>query len=76
MQLPRVKVDEDLPEDVVGVLGGAGFDAVSVREQSWTGHPDSQIWHDVQAEKRTLITADKGFGALARATGGIGGWFF
>lgn len=61
----RIKVDEDLSEDVAALFRSAGFDAISVVGQGWIGRPDEQIWTSVQAESRVFITADKGFSQLA-----------
>jgi predicted nuclease of predicted toxin-antitoxin system len=60
----RVKVDEDLPRQVADLLTERGHDAATVVEQSWQGVPDEVLWPRVQAERRWLITADKGFADL------------
>ena len=56
-----IKVDEDLPADIAGLLRAAGHDAKTVYVQGHTGLPDDQLWPKVQQEQRTLFTADKGF---------------
>lgn len=61
---PRVKVDEDLPEDVATIYTVAGYEATTVRRQSWSGLTDEDLWPRVQAERRWLITADKAFGDI------------
>lgn len=61
-----VKVDEDLPEDVVGLLAGRGVDAVSVRGQGWSGWADEHVLAGIQGEGRWLFTADKGFSDVRR----------
>lgn len=68
--MARVKLDEDLPSEIVEVLRAAGHDAASVHEQGLTGALDSTLWSSVQSEARCLLTADKGFGDLQRATPG------
>lgn len=60
----RVKVDEDLPKAAVQMMRHHGHDAVSVIEQGMGGTKDSPLWQAVQAEKRFLVTADKGFGDI------------
>jgi predicted nuclease of predicted toxin-antitoxin system len=61
-----IKVDEDLPEDLVDLLRGRGLDAISVRTQGWSGRPDDQVLADIQGEGRWLLTADKGFSDVRR----------
>lgn len=56
-----IKIDEDLPAAFAPRLLQAGHDAVSIHGQGWTGLPDDQLWPRVQAEGRSLFTADKGF---------------
>jgi predicted nuclease of predicted toxin-antitoxin system len=60
----RVKVDEDLPQAAVQSLRRWGYDAVSVVEQGMGGMKDPALWQVVQAERRFLVTADKGFGDI------------
>jgi predicted nuclease of predicted toxin-antitoxin system len=60
----RIKVDEDLPSEVVELLQASGHDAVSVIDQNMRGWKDDALWAAVQREMRLLITADKGFGDL------------
>jgi predicted nuclease of predicted toxin-antitoxin system len=57
----HVKVDEDLPQPVALSLRDRGYDAVSVVEQGMGGWKDPDLWQAVQAERRFLVTADKGF---------------
>ncbi len=60
----RIKVDEDLPLAVAELLRRAGYDAETVLEEGLRGWKDPDLWRVVQAEKRFLITADKGFGDI------------
>jgi predicted nuclease of predicted toxin-antitoxin system len=60
----RVKVDEDLPTTATQLLRGRGFDTLSVLEQGMGGFKDPPLWTAVQAERRFLVTADKGFGDI------------
>jgi len=57
----RVKVDEDLPKPAVQMLRDKGYEAASVVEQEMGGLKDPHLWRTVQAERRFLVTADKGF---------------
>jgi predicted nuclease of predicted toxin-antitoxin system len=60
----RIKVDEDLPQQIAELLTGRGIDATTVVGQGWQGLPDGILWKRVQAEGRWLITGDKGFADL------------
>jgi predicted nuclease of predicted toxin-antitoxin system len=57
----RLKIDEDLPQEIAELLNAHGYDAVTVREQGWTGSADGDLWQRIQKEDRWLVTADKGF---------------
>lgn len=57
----NIKVDEDLPFQVVELVRGAGHNVETVAGQGMGGAKDSVLWAAVQAERRFLITADKGF---------------
>ena len=64
--ISRVKVDEDLPRQIVDLLIASGYDAASVVSQGWTGIADEVLWSRIQQEGRWLITGDKGFADLRR----------
>lgn len=66
----RVKVDEDLPRQIVDLMIAHGHDAATVVEQGWQGAPDHVLWFRVQDERRWLITADKGFADLRQYPAG------
>ena len=53
-----VKVDEDLPTQVTGLLRGEGHYAETVVEQGMGGARarDDELWHAVQAEARFLVS--------------------
>ncbi len=60
----RIKVDEDLPARVAWLLREHGYQATTVTEQGMGGWKDPRLFEAVQAERRYLITADKGFGDI------------
>jgi predicted nuclease of predicted toxin-antitoxin system len=62
----KFKVDENLPVELLADLRAAGHDALTVPEEGTTGSPDSTVMKRVQAERRVLLTMDKGI-ANARA---------
>jgi predicted nuclease of predicted toxin-antitoxin system len=57
----RLKIDENLPKEIAELLNARGYDAVTVRDQGWTGSADDDLWQRIQTEGRWLVTADKGF---------------
>ena len=62
----RIKVDEDLPTQVVTMLRDHGHDASGVIEQGMGGWKDAELWRAIGAEQRFLVTADKGFADIRR----------
>jgi len=62
--IAQVKIDEDLPRQVVDLVASRGYDATTVVGQGWQGMSDDELWPRVQHEGRWLITADKGFADL------------
>jgi predicted nuclease of predicted toxin-antitoxin system len=57
----RVKLDEDLPAQMIERFTAHGMEATSVLSQGWQGMPDDELWSRVQAERCRLVTADRGF---------------
>jgi len=57
----QIKVDEDLPRQVVTLLRKKGYQADSVVDEAMSGWKDAELWRRIQTESRCLITADKGF---------------
>jgi predicted nuclease of predicted toxin-antitoxin system len=60
------KVDENLPEELAGLLRDAGHDALTVRAQELQGSPDSVVLEVASREGRALVTLDQGFGDVRR----------
>ena len=60
----KLKLDENLPAELVGDLQAAGHEARSVQEEGLQSEPDAVILKQAQAEKRVLLTLDKGLGDL------------
>jgi predicted nuclease of predicted toxin-antitoxin system len=57
----NVFVDENIPRVTVFELRAAGHDVLDIRQTPRQGMPDPDVWKDCQAQKRLLITTDKGF---------------
>lgn len=62
----HIKVDEDLPTQVVERLRDQAYDASGVLDQNMGGWKDERLWQVVQAHGQFFITADKGFGDIRR----------
>lgn len=56
----KIKLDENLPAELVKDLEDAGHDAQSVAEEGLIGAADSALLAHVRQEKRILMTMDKG----------------
>lgn len=57
----RIKLDENLPGALVGVLSRLGHETDSVESEGLVGAPDHAVWAAAQAEGRFLITQDLDF---------------
>lgn len=57
----KIKIDENLPNSLVGILEYAGHDASTVHDESLQGAKDSQIYGAIVEERRALLTLDIGF---------------
>lgn len=57
----RVKVDENLPQEVAQLLCENGHDAVSVFDQTLSGEDDPTIFEVCQDEYRVLVSLDLDF---------------
>ena len=55
----RIKLDENLPDRLVSVLGGLGHDTDTVVREGLGGKPDDELWPEVQkAEILVLRLSD------------------
>jgi len=66
----RIKLDENLPADLVTALRALGHDVESVNTEGLSGHPDPDVWSAAQSERRILITQDIRFGDARMFTPG------
>lgn len=66
----KVKLDENIPLQLVAILQKLGHDADSVREESLGGGTDEQIWQATQREGRFLVTQDLDFSDVRRFSPG------
>jgi predicted nuclease of predicted toxin-antitoxin system len=57
----RFKIDENLPDALVGLLAGQGHDACTARQQTLNGRPDTDLAAACRSERRTIVTLDLDF---------------
>lgn len=57
----NLKLDENIPLALKGILGDLGHSVHSVFDESLNGRPDADVWAACQSEHRFLITQDIGF---------------
>jgi len=56
----KVKLDENLPAELLDDLRAAGHEADTVGDEGLTGAPDAVVLDRVRQERRMLFTQDKG----------------
>jgi predicted nuclease of predicted toxin-antitoxin system len=66
----RIKLDENMPDDLKLPLATLGHDVHTVREEGLAGQPDPSIWQTAQRERRFLITQDLDFSDIRQFTPG------
>ena len=57
----KIKLDENMPARLVGILLDLGHEADTVPEEGLAGRPDEAIWGAAQESGRFLITQDLDF---------------
>ncbi|WP_437572152.1 DUF5615 family PIN-like protein [Sorangium sp. So ce542] len=62
----KLKIDENLPDEVAELMRQAGHDASTVLAQGLGGHPDPDIAAVCAAEGRALLTLDVDFANVRR----------
>lgn len=62
----RIKLDENLPERLLGRLAALGHEVDNVRMEGLAGAADPQVWDAAQAEGRFLITQDLDFSDIRK----------
>jgi predicted nuclease of predicted toxin-antitoxin system len=66
----KIKLDENLPEDLVSVLLNFGHDVDTVRAEKLVGADDNAVWAASQSTGRFLITHDLDFSDIRRFSPG------
>ena len=62
----RLKLDENVPRDLLPDLARLGHDVHTVKDEGLQGQPDDAIWQVAQSEDRFLVTQDLDFSAITR----------
>lgn len=62
----KIKLDENLPVRLVGILAPLGHEIDTVAQEGLAGHNDIQVWEAAQRAGRFLITQDLDFSDLRR----------
>jgi predicted nuclease of predicted toxin-antitoxin system len=62
----RIKLDENLPVRLAGVLASLGHDVDTVSAEGLSGQEDSVVWEAAQTTERFLITQDLDFADMRR----------
>jgi predicted nuclease of predicted toxin-antitoxin system len=57
----QFKIDENLPDALVALLGGKGHDACTARQQTLNGRPDIELAAACRSERRAIVTLDLDF---------------
>ena len=66
----KTKLDENLPESLIGPLTALGHDTDNVRQENLKGCSDLDIWQAAQADARFLVTQDLDFSDIRRFSPG------
>src|SRR5437763_1388062 len=66
----RIKLDENVPIELVAELRALGHDVEHVYDEGLAGRSDAEVWQAAHAEHRLLITQDIRFGDARMFTPG------
>lgn len=66
----KLKLDENMPAQLPGILRSLGHDTDSVADEGLLGESDEAIWNAAQREKRLLVTQDMDFSDLRKLIAG------
>jgi predicted nuclease of predicted toxin-antitoxin system len=66
----KIKLDENLPDQLAAMLQKLGHDAHTTPQQGLNGRADREIWEASQKESRFLVTQDLDFSDLRKFSPG------
>ena len=62
----KIKLDENLPDEIKGILVSLGHDVDTVNDESLAGSIDEAVWAAAQNEGRFLVTQDLDFSDIRK----------
>jgi len=62
----KIKLDENLPARLAGILSTRGHDVHTVPDENLSGRSDADIWQAACKEGRLLVTQDMDFSDVRR----------
>lgn len=62
----KIKLDENLPSTLVGILSGFGHQTDTVEDEGVNGKSDEIVWERAQRDGRFLITQDLDFSDIRK----------
>ncbi len=62
----KIKLDENLPDDLAASLRAAKYDVSTVAEEGLAGYDDPPVLEAATAEGRVLVSLDLGFADIRR----------
>lgn len=62
----RLKLDENLPLDLAGILSNRGHEVDTVADEGLAGADDQAIHAAATHDQRVIMTLDRGFGDVRR----------
>lgn len=66
----KIKLDENIPHRLAGILIDMGHDVDTVPEEGLAGYDDASVWNNARREGRLLITQDLDFSDVSRFSPG------
>jgi len=66
----KIKLDENLPTSLVGILNSFGHETDTVEDEGVNGRPDEVVWERAQSDGRFLITQDLDFSDIRKFSPG------
>lgn len=62
----KIKLDENLPASLVGILAALGHETDTVEDEGVNGRSDEVVWDRAQRDGRFLITQDLDFSDIRK----------
>lgn len=62
----KIKIDENLPDDLARLLRDAHYDVATVEEEALAGYDDPPVLQAATAEDRILMSFDLGFADIRK----------